>query len=152
MKYFIFLAITILMVCCHGNKNTTSSGSSGNLKVIRFINSGDILSTYDLKDDADAVKAIREATGNNAGKMDEVYEYSNEKAWPSGMDEFEERLANKSTIMSFKAYLFCSFPHDSRGTLNILKIPKDENSKMPKGFQLTHDIYFVILSSGFEVK
>jgi hypothetical protein len=150
MKYLFLSTFVLLIFSCTGHKSSTGSNSS--LQEIRFVNSGDILSTYDLAEDAQAVKAIGKATGNDADKMQEVYKYANENSWPEGMDNFEERLENKSTIMSFKAYLFCTFPHESRGTLNVLKIPKDENTKMPKGFQLTHDIYFVILSSGFKVK
>jgi hypothetical protein len=151
MKYFLLSALTLLMFSCRTNKETTATTSSS-LKEIRFINSGDILSTYDLAEDAEAVKAIRKATGGDEAKMKEVYEYANESAWPSGMDNYEERLENKKTIMSFKAYLFCTFKHESRGTLNVLKIPMSENKGRPKGFELSHDIYFVILSSGFEVK
>ena len=151
MRYLLLSVVALLMFSCHGHKETTSSDNAS-LKEIRFVNSGDILSTYDLAGDDNAVKAIRKATGGDEAKMKEVYKYANEDSWPEGMDNFEERLANKPTIMAFKAYLFCSFPHKDRGTLNVLKIPASENKKQPKGFELTHDIYFVILSSGFEVK
>ena len=112
---------------------------------IRWVDSAQMMSTPNLRDDANALTIIRNAVGE-AG-LQEVLDYSHERNWPGSMATLQGRNDNRASISNYVAYPFVDLG-DGR---YILWIPASENQHMPAHLRPTTNFYMMIGASGIQV-
>ena len=112
---------------------------------IRWVDSAQMMSTPNLRDDTNALSILRNAVGD-AG-LQEVLDYSNERNWPGSMSTLQGRNENRAAISKYVAYPFVDLG-DGR---YILWIPANENQHMPANLRPTKNFYMMIGASGIQM-
>lgn len=147
-KLLAFSAI-LLFVACKTQKTATASSDA---QEVTIVNVGELMSTYNLKEDAAAVLAINAIPSLSSEQRESIYTYSMEANWPIGINTLANRAKNTTTIKTYKANKLTSFDHPTKGKLYILRVPKDQNTSMTGDFALSTDIYFVMTEKVFTYK
>lgn len=150
MKQIFFTCATILLLSIGCKIFETKTIQS--LKAVSITDPGEIIAPYNLREDTAAAAAVNSLPAYTAKQKEEVFTYCREIHWPTGMASLPNRQRNREYIKKYQAYLLTSFNHATKGTLNILLIPKEQNNSVTAPMALEHDIYIVITSKGIELK
>lgn len=108
---------------------------------VHIVDSGTLYSTYDLRGDAEAMAAIRDAV--SPGEVDRLLEYAHERNWPRGIASLGDWSRNRDAVNAYVAYHVASF-----GDKEVLVVPAAENQHMIPELRPSRDIYFVIGQDG----
>ncbi len=108
----------------------------------KITDSGQLYSTYDIKNETSWHAAIKKAVGEKG--FQDVLKYANENNWPEGISNLEQWGKNKYNMTKYNVYLLV----DGLDGKVILYCPADENKHMPSDLIPSRDIYFVMGESG----
>ena len=117
-----------------------------NLPEAKIISPGDLYATYDMATDAEGIEALNKR-GMSQPEIDAVIFRSQERNWPEGIDQFDERFPKLDQFKKYKAYVGAKW-----GGKVLLIIPTEKNKKMPILLRPYVDIYFVYDEKAVEVK
>jgi len=115
---------------------------------IQIINSGELLSTYNLAGAENEKAEIRKQVGEKL--LQDIINNSQESNWPQGISTLDARNSNRPRINEYVAYKVASFGSD--GQFVVLRIPASQNQFQPYNLIPKRDIYFIIGKSGVEAK
>jgi hypothetical protein len=113
-----------------------------------IIHAGSLCSTYNLRDEPEAVEAIKNIPGITKEEINTLFVYANEDHWPDSLQFSAYRWTKNDIIINYQLYVMTSFTEPTGRKLYILKCPAAENQHMPSGYRISHDIYFVIEAEG----
>jgi hypothetical protein len=109
---------------------------------VEIIDPGQLLSGYTFSEEE--MQEISDQIGEDG------YEYVNsncrEESWPKGINNLENRLANREDIKLYNAFLVAE-----TGDISILEVTPEENMQMPVLLQPVTTFYFIIKSAGIEL-
>jgi hypothetical protein len=148
MKLFAysFAALLLFVASCKTMSNVTGT----KLSKVTITDPGELFSTYELEDDAAGVAALNALPGLSAEEKADIYKYSTEANWPTGMATLESRQKNRELIKKYNAYMLTSFTNSSNRKISILEVPKSKNSSISGEMALDHDIYIIITDMGIK--
>lgn len=110
---------------------------------------GDLYSTFDLKENAEARAALVESEILTEEEFSYLASMSNENSWPSGMSTLDGRLAAADQIKEYVTYFVATFGPAGDDYI-LVWVPLYGNEHMPQEMQPTSEegFYMVLKSSG----
>ena len=108
---------------------------------MQIVDTGQIFSTYDLRNDTQARNEVRSQGVTDAG-WEEIVQLSSEARWPAGLQDLTSRNANRDVIRRLRTFRVATFDDKL-----ILLVPADQGDAVPATAQ-GRKFYIIIGQSG----
>lgn len=110
----------------------------------KIIHSGDLYSTYNLKENATELAKLEAQVP--ASLVKEILDNSTESSWVEGIATLDARNRNRAIIADYIVYKVAEL-----SDAYVLVIPFAKNKQMPSEMRSDKDFYFVIGKNGVEI-
>lgn len=137
----IFLCCLIILSSCGYQLNELPKKR---LERIRIVDASEIYGNY-IFSSSDSMQLLEQI--RKPSLVHKIIGEAREAYWPSGMQNLDHRIRNRTELYSYKVYRVANI-----GTRSILMVPPDKNKHMSAAFQKKDPFYFVINISATRIE